>query len=171
METKQTHIPYGLLSGIAMIIISVILKFAGVDLKSGLQYLAYIPFLAGIIMAGMAFSKANDGFVTFGNVFGSCFKAAIIVTLLIVAWSIISIYLFPDMKEKALATAREAMMKDKRTTDEQIDMVMGITKKYWTPILIGSALLGTLFYGAIFSLIGAAVAKKNGPRPFTTDSF
>jgi hypothetical protein len=136
-----------------------------------LQYLAYVPFLVGVIMAGMAFSKANDGFVSFGNVFGSCFKAAMIVTIIVVLWSVATVYLFPDLKDKAIEAAREKMLQDKKTTDEQIETILNVTRKYWTPIMIGGALLGTLFYGAIFSLIGAAAAKKNGPRPFTADNF
>jgi hypothetical protein len=168
---KQTHMIYGFVSGIAMISISLVMRLAGLKLDSPLQYLAYVPFLVGVIMAGMAFSKANDGFVSFGNVFGSCFKAAMIVTIIVVLWSVATVYLFPDLKDKAIEAAREKMLQDKKTTDEQIETILNVTRKYWTPIMIGGALLGTLFYGAIFSLIGAAAAKKNGPRPFTADNF
>lgn len=169
---KQTHIPYGFISGILVVICSLIIYLTGAAFKPGVQYIAYIPFLIGVIMNAMAFSKANDSFVTFGNVFGSCFKASMIVTIVIIAWSITSAMVFPEMKEKAIAMAREEMMKSNRKmSDDQVDMAIGITKKYWNAFLIAGALFGSLFYGAIFSLVGAAIAKKKGQQPFVTNSF
>ncbi len=171
MEKKNTHIMYGLFTGIAMVIIGLIIYLAGAAFKPGVPYIAYIPFLVGIILNAVAFSKANDGFVTFGNVFGSCFKATMIVTLVMVAWSLLSMTIFPEMKEKAIEMAREQMAKNQKMTDEQIDTYIAMTKKYWNVFLIAGAIFGNLFYGVIFSLIGGAVAKKNGAPPVTSDNF
>jgi uncharacterized protein DUF4199 len=175
MEKKQTHIMYGFVSGILMAVISLVLYLTGLSFKpgmEGIQYVAYLPFLVGIILNATAYSKANDGFVTFGNVFGSCFKAAMLVTLVVLAWSVISMMVFPDMKEKALALARDKMAASSRNmTDEQMDAALNITKKYFSTFMIAGVLLGMLFYGAIFSLIGAAIAKKKGPAPITSSNF
>lgn len=168
---KQTHIPYGFISGMLVVICSLVIYLSGASFKPGVQYIAYIPFLIGVVMNAMAFSKANDGFVTFGNVFGSCFKASMIVTLVIIAWSITSAIAFPEMKAKALEIAREQMMKNNKMTDESVDKAIELTKKYWTAFLIAGALFGSLFYGALFSLVGALIAKKKGQQPFAQDSF
>ncbi len=167
MEKKNTHIVYGFITGIAMVIVGLIVYLAGAAFKPGMQYISYIPFLIGILLNAVAFSKANDGYVTFGNVFGSCFKASMIVTIVILAWSVVSMMIFPEMKEKAMTMAHDEMMKKQNVTDEQIDMSMNIMKKYWNVFLIAGAIFGTLFFGAIFSLIGGGIAKKNGERPFT----
>lgn len=167
MKNKQTHIPYGAVTGIVLVVISLALYMTGMSFKyKAIQYLSQIPFLVGIILNAMAYSKANDGYVTFGNVFGSGFKLAMIVALISAAWGIISIFVFPEMKEKALEMARDEMLKNPGATDEQIDMSLGIMKKYWSAILIAGALFGSLMWGAIFSLIGGAIAKKKGLRPF-----
>ena len=42
-----------------------------------------------------------------------------------------------------------------------------MTKKFFLPFALGGAILGTGFLGAIASLIGAAVAKKNPIDPFS----
>jgi len=168
MEKKNTHIVYGFITGIAMVIVGLIVYLAGAAFKPGMQYIAYIPFLIGILLNAVAYSKANDGYVTFGNVFGSCFKATMIVTIVMLTWSVVSMMIFPEMKDKALAMVQDQMAKNGKTTDEQIDMAMNITKKYWNAFLIAGAIFGTLFYGAIFSLIGGAIAKKNGEKPFIT---
>lgn len=167
MEKKQTHIMYGFISGVAMVVIAAVLYVTGITMKNEYaSYIAQIPFLAGIILNAMAYSKANDGFVTFGNVFGSGFKMSMIVAIVMVAWMIASAFIFPDMKEKILQMSRDNMMaRSQRLTEDQIDMSINFMRKYWTVIMVGSAILGTLFFGAIFSLIGGAVAKKNGERP------
>ena len=166
MEKKQTHIVYGFITGIIMVIIGLTLYLTGLAFKSNsMQYVSQIPFLIGIVLNAIAFSKANDGFVTFGNVFGSCFKMAMIVAIVMVGWSIICIFLLPEMKTKAMEMARENMVKNSKVTDEQIDMSLNIMSKYWNVIMLAGAVFGTLLYGAIFSLIGGAIAKKNGERP------
>src|SRR4051812_31581101 len=121
MEKKNTHIMYGFITGLAMVIVGLVVYLTGAAFKPGMQYISYIPFIIGVILNGMAYSKANDGYVTFGNVFGSCFKASMIVTIVIVAWSVISMVIFPEMKEKALTMAREQMAKNPKMTDEVMD--------------------------------------------------
>src|SRR4051812_33701569 len=106
MEKKNTHVPYGLVTGVIAVVVSLAFYLSGLAFKPGIQYVAEIPLLAGIILNAIAFSKANDGFVTFGNVFGSGFKMAMIVSLVMIVWSIISIFVFPEMKVKAMEMAR-----------------------------------------------------------------
>jgi len=173
MEQKQTHFTYGLITAIVMVIVGLILYLTGLAFKSSeMKYVAQVPFLIGIIMNAVAFSKANDGYVTFGNVFGSCFKMAMIVALIMVVWSIVQVFVFPDMKDKVMDMVRQEMAKKSNVTDEQIEMTLGYMKKYWTTMIIAGALFSTLFWGAIFSLIGGAIAKKNGQRPITSgDNF
>lgn len=170
MEQKNTHVKWGLISGVLMVGITIALQLGGLDQKSFLGWLAYLPFVVGIILNAMAFSKANDGFVTFKNVFGSGFKASMIVTLLMIVWSVIYIYAFPEMKEKAIEMARAEMAKKPNMTDEAMDMGINIFRKGYTTIIISGALFGTLVMGVIFSLIGAGVAPKKGERP-VADNF
>jgi hypothetical protein len=156
---------YGFITGLVMIVIGAILYLTGVAFKPGMQYVTYIPFLIGLILNAQDFTKANDGFVTYGNVFSSCFKATAIITLLLLVWSLLSIALFPHMKEEAMEMARQQMSKNPQMTDDQIEMAMNMTKKYWNVFLVGGVVFGTLFVGAILSLIAAAIPKKKGAAP------
>jgi len=165
MEKKQVHIAYGLVTGIVTVVFYLVIYIAGVAFKPGMSYIPYIPFLAGIIINAMAYSKANDGAVTFGNVFGSCFKATMIITLILVAWVIICMFIFPEMKQKAMEVARESMAKNPQMTDEIMDKSMAMMQKGYTTIVVSATLFGSLFFGAIFSLIGGAIAKKNAVQP------
>jgi hypothetical protein len=171
MEKKQTHIMYGFISGLVMVILGVTIYLAGAAFIKGIQYVAYIPLLVGLILNAIAYSKANDGFVTFGNVFGSCFKAAMIVTIVMIAWTSVSPLIFPEMKEKVLSMMHDEMAKNKNIDDDKIDTYVNMFKNHWNMITIGIVILSNLIYGAIFSLIAAAIAQKKGPVPITSANF
>lgn len=160
---KNTHMMYGFITAIVMVILGVILYITNLSFKPGMQYIVYIPFLIGIIMNASAYSKANNADVTFGNVFSSGFKASAIITIVSIVWSIIFIMIFPEMKEKAFEMARQ-QMEAKNMSEEQMDQAVEMTKKFFTPFMIAGVLFMYMLAGAIFSLIGAAIAKKN-PRP------
>lgn len=166
MEQKNTHLMYGLLTGVGTVVVMAILHFANLDEKPIVGWLAYIPFLLGMILNSMAFSKANDGYVTFKSTFGSNFKATMIVTIIMIAWTVISMYMFPEMKEKAMELAHAEMIKKPNMTDEMVDKAMSLMRKGYGTILISSALFGSLFLGSIFSLLGAAIPPKKGEKPF-----
>ncbi|MEZ5017694.1 MAG: DUF4199 domain-containing protein [Flavipsychrobacter sp.] len=165
MELKQTHKQYGLITGLAMMVIGLILYVLDLSFESWTQYVVYLPFLLGLILNANAFSKANNGYVTFGQTFSSCFKAVAIITIIGVAWALLSFYIFPEMVDKAIEAARERMIQQ-GNTDEEIEMGMKfMTGKYLKIVMIGSVMLMYMIVGAIFSLIAAATAKKNGPMP------
>lgn len=147
-----------------MAVLGLILYVTGLVFKNGIQYLEYIPFLAGMILNAQAFSKANDGNVTFGNVFGSCFKGSMVAAIVMVAWAVITIFIFPEMKEKVIDMMREKMAQNPKVTDEIMEQSAQMTRKYWNVMAVAGAIFGTLLYGAIFSLVGAAIAKKNPVR-------
>jgi len=88
----------------------------------------------------------------------------------LIIYSIISMFLFPEMKTNAIDIARKEMAKNPSMTDEQIETALNITRKYWNVIMVSTMIFSSLFYGAIFSLISGAIAKKNGPRPIS-DNF
>ena len=161
----QTHKAYGLITGLAIIIVSMILYVADLGFSSWGRYVGYIPFIIGLILNAQAFSKQNDHYVKFGQVFSSCFKACAIITLVVLAWIIASTYIFPDIVEKGLEEARKQMEQNPEMTQEQINAGLAMTKKFFVPFMIAGVLLSYMIIGAIFSLIAAAVPKKLGDRP------
>ena len=171
MKKKDTFPMYALLAGLLMIIASVTIYVTNSMFVKGLQYVPYLLLLLALILNARAYSKANDGFVTFGNVFGSGFKLTAIVTAIMIIWCFASLYIFPEMKDKIMENTQKEMAKQQKMTDEQMEMALNVTKKYWTYFLVGGTLFMTFFIGTIFSLIAAATAPKKGERPFTADNF
>lgn len=165
MERAQTHKTYGLITALVMIVVGTALYFAKLSFENWAQWVVYIPFLGGLILNAQAYSKANQGYITYGQAFSSCFKATAIITLIMLAWTIISVYIFPEMKERAFERAAQ-QMEAQGQSEETAEMALEMTRKYFTLFLIMGVLFGYMFFGAIFSLIAAATAKrKAGSAP------
>lgn len=162
MKKVQTHKTYGLVTAIAMIVVGLILHVANLSFKPWAQWVIYIPFLIGLILNAQAFAKANDHFVTFGQVWSSGFKAVAIITLISVAWGLVFVNIFPDMMEKGMDMARQKMEAGGNMSDEQIEQALSMTKKFFIPFMIGGMVFGYMFFGAILSLIAAAIPTKKG---------
>lgn len=161
MQQKQTHLLYGFLTGLAIAIVAITLYVLGLNFEPWAQWVSYIPFIVGLILNAQKYAQENDHFVTFGKVFSSCFKAAAITALVVLGWSLISIYIFPEMKEKGMEIARQSM-EEKGLADEQIEQAIEMTKKYFVPFMMGGIVFGYMFFGALFSLVAAAIPKKKG---------
>lgn len=161
MEKKNTHIPYAFVTALVMIIIGLVLHLADLSYEAWVQWLSYGIFLVGIITNAVAYSKANDGFVSFGNVFSSGFKASAIITLVMLAWSFISIMIFPEIVERGMEMTRERM-ENQNMSEEQLEQGMAMSQKYFKLFMTMGIVFGFMVAGALFSLIGAAIAKKKG---------
>ena len=159
MERKQTHMMYGLFTAIASIIVGLVLHFTNLSFEPWAQWVTHAVLLVGIILNDIAFSKENDANVTFGQVFSSGFKTTAIYTLIIIVWSFISLLIFPDIMEKGMQIAEEKMM-SQGLPDEQITQALEMTRNNFKLFMVGGILFMTMFWGAIFSLLGAAIAKK-----------
>jgi len=167
MEKKvMSHITKGLIIGLIGIILGVAGYMGHIEQESWFRWTSTAITCIAIIWACTYYANQLDGRVTFGNVFAHGFKTSVVVALITVIYFVLAItVLFPDMKDKALETARQKMEEGGKMSEEQINQGVEMTKKFFMPFAIGAILLGTLIFGAIASLIGAAVAKKKPVNP------
>lgn len=165
-NSNNTHFAYGIGIAIAMIILNVVLYVTSLSFKPWAQWVGYIPFIVGLILNAQAFAKSRDNYVSFGQVFSSCFKACAIITLILLVWGFVSLLIFPGMIDKGMEIARQRMA-EKSMSEEQVDQAMEMTRKYFKLFMVAGIVFGTMFFGAIFSVISAAVTKKKGVNPST----
>jgi hypothetical protein len=169
MEEKKITSPQikGLIISLIIIVLGIAGYFTDLAFTSWFNWVVNFVMIVGIIFACVHFAKEKDGYVTFGNVFGHGFKVSMVVAVIILVYSLLSTtFIFPEIKEKTIEMQR-AKMEAAGTPDDQIDMAMDFTKKYFMAFMIFGVLIGTLIFGCIASLIGAAVAKKKPINPLT----
>ena len=167
METKvTTPVVKGLIISLILIVFGLVLYFTDQYMNKTLSYIQYAIILGGIIWGCTTYSNQLNNNVTFGNLFAHGFKITAVFTVILVVYTILSLkVLFPEMADKILEQTT-AELEKQNMSEEQIDQAMSITKKFFVPFAIGGVLVGYMFIGAISSLLGAAIAKKNPQDPF-----
>ncbi len=168
MKKKSSDfIGKGLILSLIIIVVSLIGGFAHVQFESWFKWLPTIIQVIVIIIFCIQYGKQQTEGVTFGNVFGYGFKIAMVVSVMMVLYTFLSVYLiFPEFTDLALQQARAALEAKGNLTDDQIDQAMAMTKKFLQPVPLAIfAFIGTLFFDTIAALLGAAFTKKSEPVP------
>ncbi|RFZ84373.1 DUF4199 domain-containing protein [Mucilaginibacter terrenus] len=142
------------------IVLTYTFEFLNIAPESPLKYISYIPFIAFLFLAQKEFKDQLGGYITFGQAFTTGFRYSLFSGLLLA----IFVYLYlavlsPGMLAHSLEQQQQVMA-DKGMSQDQIDKALEIGKK-WGPLfgMIATA-LGSLIFGCIISLIGAAIFKK-----------
>jgi len=161
MEHKiTTPVTKGIVISLFLIIISIATYFLNLMDNKGMQYVGYAIFIAGIIWSVNIYGKQINYNATFGNYFAHGFKVSAIVTVFMIIFTVIFILLFPEIKEKGIDAARKSMESKGNMSSEQITQALSFTERFFMVFVIGGALVFYLILGAIASLIGAGVTKK-----------
>ena len=165
-KTVTTPVVKGIILSLILIVFQVAVHFAGQTTNQGLGSIQYLILIGGLIWACISYARQMDHNVTFGNVFAHGFKTTAVVTVITIIYTVIAIkFLFPEMMDLMLEKTREELAKN-NMSDEDSERAIEMTSKFMLPFAIGGILLVFMIVGAIASLIGAAVAKKNPQGPF-----
>jgi len=166
-ENVMTPAVKGVVLSLVLILISLILFFAGQSENKVLGLIPVTIFGVAIIWSCHYYTTQMKGNVTFGNVFAHGFKTSAATAAIVLVYTFFFIkYISPELVDKTIIQARIKWEESKMTSD-QIQQAEAMTRKYFLPFAVGGALLMYMLGGAIFSLIGAAVSKKNAdPTPF-----
>lgn len=167
-QNVTTTTTKGLVIGLVMIVIAIAIYFLNIDVNGPSRWISNIIFVGGIIWSVYNYGQQIDYNATFGNYFAHGFKVSAVVTCLMIIYLVIFMVLFPEFKEKAMGQARVQMEKGGKMTAEQIDQAITLTRKFFMAFAIGGTLLGLLIFGALASLVGAAITKKD-PHPILDD--
>ncbi len=161
MEQKITSTTTkGIVISLVLIVFTLVTYFANIKANGPLQWVGYAFFIGGIIWSVNYFGKQSKYNCTFGNYFAHGFKVSAVVTVIMIIYLVLFIFLFPDFKENAISEARKSMLEKNNLTSDQIDQAIQMTRKFFMVFLIGGTLVAYLFFAAIAALIGAAVTKK-----------
>jgi hypothetical protein len=167
MEENKIMSPQikGLLIALIVIILGIAGYFTNLGFSTWYNWVVNLVMLAAIIFACIHFANQKQGYVTFGNVFLHGFKITAVITIIVLIYTLLAFtVLFPDMKEK-IFEMQQAQMEKRGLDDDKLEQAMSMMKKYFMIFLVLGVIFGTLVWGSIASLIGAAIAKKKKFNP------
>ena len=169
MEEKvMTPAVKGIVISLVLILLSLVLYFTGESENTVLKWVQFFLFGGGIIWADIYYAQQLKGNVTFGNVFAHGFKTSAAITVIVLVYTFIFIkFISPELVDKVIIQAR-IKWEEAKLTSAQMQQAEDVTRKYFLPFAIGGVLFMYMVGGLIFSLIGAALSKKNPEvTPFT----
>ncbi len=162
-------IKWGLILGIILIVYSLLLYF--LDLTTN-RALGWVSFLISIIIVVLGIKSfrddINNGVISFSKAFGVgiliCLFAGIVSSIFTyIQLSLIS----PELVDKMIELTEEKLL-ERGISEDMIETQMAISKKFMTPSMMAiMSLIWFVVFGAIVSLIVAAILKKEGD-PFAS---
>lgn len=169
METKHTTpVIKGLIISFVLILFGVILYITNQYQNNAINSIQYLILVGGIIWSCLYYAKQKDYNVTFGNIFAEGFKTTAFIIGMMAVYTALSVKLiFPEMVDKVVEASREQMQKQGKVTEEQMNQSLDLVRRFFLPFAIGGIIVIFGIVGAVASLIGAAVAKKQPRDPFT----
>lgn len=159
----QTTLTWGLITGFAGIVYTLILYFMDQTLNQAASYAGLIILAIGIYLGTKAFrDQSLSGYITYGRALGtgvliSLFSAIISVIFMLILYTVID----TDLVNKILEQSQEKMS-ERGMPQEQMDQAMEMSKKLFLPMVVVMGLLFSVFFGFIISLITSAILKKEG---------
>jgi Protein of unknown function (DUF4199) len=168
MKKKSSdYLAVAVVISLLLIVLDLIGGFAHLRFESWFRWCSTVLLVAGLIYSCIQYGKQKADGVTFGNVFGYGFKISLIVSALMVVYTLISInVIFPEYIGQLLEKSRSDMEAKGGLSEAQIDQGVAMTKKFLQPVPLSIfTFVVMLFVGTIGSLLGAAFTKKSEPVP------
>lgn len=150
----------GLITGILMVIISLLIYQAKNGFDNGLQYITYTVYVAGIVWTLVYFHKASSQEKTFKNYFSQGFKCFIVVTLIMVAFTWLFMHFNPGLEDEMVVNYRKDLVAKGNYTPSEIDNSVAKAREYFVPMLISGAIFGYLMIGSMVTAITALVLRR-----------
>jgi hypothetical protein len=155
---------FGILTGAAMIVYSLILFIADAYMINGLNYIGYLLLIGGMIWGTLEYRKKySGGFLPFGKAFSSCFMIGLFAGILASVYMFIfAQFIHPGLSGEILERSREQILaRSPDITDDQLQQALLWTKRFTTPIMM--MIWGFIMYviaSLIFGLILAIFLRK-----------
>src|SRR5882724_7065927 len=107
MEKKITSpVTVGVVISLILIVLSIVMYFANLYTQTWAQYIGLIILVGGILWSVINHGRERNHEVTFGNLFSFGFKVAAVATCIVVLYTVLSGYIFPEAKQKIIEMAK-----------------------------------------------------------------
>jgi hypothetical protein len=172
-RTSTVHsLYYGLITGVALIILSLILYISNLYMNRPLGYLSLALLVAGMVWGTFEYRKSYlNNFMTYGQAFTLCFLIGLFTAILTAIFSyIFAAFIYPGLTQEILQKAREEIESGgQQITEEQMEVALDWTRKFTTPVMLAIMDLVTkTFFSVILALLAAIFLKREDKSLKTT---
>lgn len=155
----------GLVTGFLMIALSLFFYYGmKTPVQSPYQYAIYTVYTVGIIWSLITFNKRTENNTAFKAYFSEGFKTFIVVTLLMVIYTIVFYKLNPQIIENEVAINNQLAIKEGNHTPAEIAANGKQMRSIFITMTTAIITIMYLFLGALITAVGTGVImqmKKN----------
>lgn len=161
-NSNSTAIKFGMMGGLASILVSLLLYFINLHFNDWAKWLPTLV-LIGFIVAGI--KAIADEMKPDAVAFGKLFSGGMLIMLIIAVFSIAYLLLYsiviePSYVDRILDITRTKLV-EKGLGESQMEQALKMTEKFLSPMfMVIFATIGSLLFGTIASIIGAAIFKR-----------
>ena len=166
VSTTNAGVKFGLYTGIASIIISLILYLAGlsdpVD-PNPISYVAWLVPVIGVVLGIKYYKDSNEGLLSYGQALGAGTVTALVAGIIGAVYTFIFFeYIDPGMIDAIRENAKTEAFKNPNMTEEQWNQAKGFMETFTSPTVMSIiAIIFNVIVGFITSLIAGAVMKND----------
>lgn len=162
---------WGGILGLALIAYSLGLYLLDMTESKPAQWLSYLVIGALVYFGTKAKRESLGGSLSYGQGLGTGVGIAFFASILVAFYTYVFFHFIdPGMLEELVLRAEDQMY-DQGLPEDQIELAMGMTKKFMQPgPMAAMVVFSYTFVGFLLSLITSAILKKEGD-PFGSDSL
>ncbi len=164
---KNPALKYGLISGIGIILLSALGYLIGAEFMLNFGRMFMIFYLLMYVYFSFKIRSDLGGYISYGSAFGKIFLMCLISSLLNILFTLLLYNVIdPGFHEKiqALVLAKaQAEMELKNVPQENMEMGLKMAKKFSGNLGLVIGFFGYALLSVVFSLIMAAILKKEKP--------
>jgi len=157
---KYSPLLKGVITGVLMIILTLLLFYSKQPADTPLQFLSYTIYGGGIIWTIISYSHSPFHTGKFSELFGQGFRCFIMVTLIMVTFTAIFSMLHPEFAEEAAKYYKESLMKEHSKTPSEIEDMVRQVKKQYTTSVVSITIFRYLIIGVIFTAACSGIIIK-----------
>ena len=164
-SVKTVAVRYGIITGIVTVIYSLILYMTELNNNKWLSFISTAILIVGIVLAHRYFKSLNSGYMSYGQGLGIGSLLSVIVGVFSGIFMYVYLKFIDSTVIERMQEAQYIEMEKRGMSEEQMEQAIQLSQKMTGPeMMVVWAILGTLFFGFILSLIISAITKHTRPE-------
>lgn len=167
-DSKGIIINYGVLLGILSVVLGVIMYVTNAYLNPSIYFsiVSFLIMVVVIVLGIRTFKIANQSYLSLTEALKLGLGIALIGGIIGAIWQLLLMTVIePNYMMQMADMQREVMLERfPNMTDSQIDDAMVMNEKFSSPwIMMAMAIIGSLFFGFLISLVTGLIMKNKNP--------
>lgn len=164
-STAKLALKWGAITGVALMLFSTGLYLTSATPNQFIGLLLYVIFAVGLVLSMREFKRENTNYLSYGEGLGLGLQTGAVAALISTMYSVLyTSVIDPTMMERVINEMRDKLEDQGNLSDDQIEQSLSIMQAMQGPgIQFITGILWLVFIGFVFSLVIAAVLRRNKP--------